>query len=355
MVSNDINNKKRILFIAPDFQPLQKQIHEELINKGYEVEWVKDKLFISDPLRGTNHLRLWGKIWNVLFRKKYKYIKDNYNHILNQHWDILFCINGTIITPELIKGLKKNNPKIRTILYLWDHTKYYKFNKHFKYFDKVYSFDPENATKYQISYLPLFWTPVQSHDKNKIKKYAISFIGKLHSDRYDIVTNLKNECNRLDLKYFLKIVVIIEKWTLIKKIFYIRDRILGRKTITVIKHNLRKKNLEDDILTLEYFSDDVFKQIIESSNCIFDCELPNQTGLTIRSIQALSQKRKLITTNEHIKVDPFFKDNPNIFITNRSDLNIDLRFINQEFIEKQDYEIIFEQLRIDNWISKILN
>ncbi|MEK5777604.1 lipopolysaccharide biosynthesis protein, partial [Acinetobacter nosocomialis] len=60
-------------------------------------------------------------------------------------------------------------------------------------------------------------------------------------------------------------------------------------------------------------------ELYAKSNIILDISHPGQSGLTMRTFEAIGAGKKLITTNTNIKEYPFYNAN-NIFIISRDEL-----------------------------------
>ena len=90
--------------------------------------------------------------------------------------------------------------------------------------------------------------------------------------------------------------------------------------------------------------------IFENSKCILDAPQAGQSGLTIRSIECLGAKRKLITTNEDIKKYDFYNEN-NILVFN-DNLEINNNFFSSPFIEIN--EDIYTKYSLRKWLETIL-
>ena len=87
------------------------------------------------------------------------------------------------------------------------------------------------------------------------------------------------------------------------------------------------------------------------SRCILDAPQAGQSGLTIRSIECLGAKRKIITTNSDIRFYDFYNEN-NILIF---DGNIDT---NSPFFT-EDYndipESVYQKYSLRNWLKTMLD
>ncbi len=331
---------KKLLLIAPVFNPLHTQIIDTLKDLGYDVTFIPDNLQPYSPYPRVTPFKIIKKWLNYIWNRNLIY-HQQYRTIYGQSWDIVLCINGWSLEPEILDLIKKNNPQIKTYLYLWDSTRFFDFQRNFDQFDRVYTFDPLDARLYGINYLPLFWVPLKY--KATGIEYDISFVGKFHGDRYIFFNKIKTICERLDLNYLIKIV-------LTKRITF-RDKIYK----IIQKTELGMIDTKDSMISQNYLSSHQVSEIIGKSKCIIDSEMKDQYGITNRTIISLAQGKKVITTNKHITDDPLFFDNPNIRIIDRINPTLDKDFINSPFIHNNKFTTLFEELRIDNWLKLILS
>ena len=72
-------------------------------------------------------------------------------------------------------------------------------------------------------------------------------------------------------------------------------------------------------------------EIFKESNCILDAPQAGQTGLTIRTIECLGAKRKMITTNKDIKKYDFYNESNILVFDGKIDKECD--FFKNPFIE----------------------
>ena len=97
-------------------------------------------------------------------------------------------------------------------------------------------------------------------------------------------------------------------------------------------------------------NNDELNNFLEDVNFIIDINHPKQTGLTMRTFEALSASKKLISTNHYLKNYTFYNEN-NICIIDRENVKIPEQFIKSEFI-KYDKELR-ELMSIKGWVQEI--
>ena len=88
-----------------------------------------------------------------------------------------------------------------------------------------------------------------------------------------------------------------------------------------------------DFQTKKMSSNQVMK-VISESQCILDAPQAGQTGLTIRTIECLGAKRKMITTNKDIKKYDFYNDS-NILVFEGS-IDKNSKFFTTPYVEVRE-------------------
>ena len=90
--------------------------------------------------------------------------------------------------------------------------------------------------------------------------------------------------------------------------------------------------------------------VYTSTKCVLDCPQKGQTGLTIRVIEALGSKKKIITTNKDILNYDFYR-RENIYVFSDK-FDFDDVFFNSEY---KDIPIeIYKKYSLKNWLLEIL-
>ena len=92
--------------------------------------------------------------------------------------------------------------------------------------------------------------------------------------------------------------------------------------------------------------------VIKKSNTVFDMQHNQQSGLTMRTIETLGAKRKIITTNRNIKNYDFYNEN-NILVMDNNTLEDIEQFIKNKY--EPISEAIYEKYSLHRWIVAIIN
>lgn len=266
--------------------------------------------------------------------KKYFYryeegkIKENLNSYKNI--DYFFVIGDRDFSPYFFKILKELNPKIKTILFLWDKLEYSCWDlERIKYFDFIFSYDREDAIKNNFIFRPTFYIEECLKNIPEKKEYFLYYVGALREKkRYEYILAIKEYLNNLGLKSFLKL--YIDK----KNRSYLTE---GRKELFITDKISYLENLEN----------------LKKSKVVLDIKYKDQKGLTLRVYEALAMNIKIITNNDDIKNYDFYNEKNIKIINNIDEINkIDIKF----FLEEP--EIISKKIKykysVEGFISEII-
>ena len=330
------NCRKKILLIMPRFFNYPELIVDELNRMDYEVDFFDDR-------PSTN---AWIKAIIRINKNIIKgYIKKYFNRVMeivgDKQYDVVFLISGQSLSfsEEMIERIKESQRQARFILYQWDSQTNFPYIKAVhKYFDKIYSFDKSDVASTEgVKFLPLFFSrnyeEIGKH-KKKDYKYDFCFVGTAHPKKYKFIGMMSEQLKPIYPKqfiYFFFPSVIV---------FYFRK--IHNKELRHAKRN------EFHYVPLNGVDmEDVYK----NSRCVLDSAQAGQIGLTIRVLEAIGSKKKLITTNDDI-VNYDFYCPENIYVyTGKIDLE-------NPFFTKDYKEIdnnVYEKYTLRNWLGEILS
>lgn len=287
----------KILFFGPGFHQYDSNIFKEMEKSGNDVTYIN---YSCDPI--------------ITWPEK------------STKYDLIFCIKGN---EHVYQYLKNGNLKtVKKINYQWDSISNLNYvNDLSDIFDKVFSFDKNDCVTYKLTFLPLFYTIDRRSVTSKMR--SVSFSGVEHSNRREILRKFDKifKENKVSFDFYL--------YVGIKKFLF---RPLRDIVYTWLKAH-----------PLVYLD---FIYCLESSEAILDIVHPNQSGLTIRTIESLGLEKKIITNNQHIR-DYDFYEYGNVFVF-QDNIEEDelIRFIEGPF--KPLPNDIKRRYSIENWVKKIL-
>lgn len=319
-----LNLRKRVLFLTIDFYEYVDQIYENIQKLNMDI----DKFILTYENKSIGYLLnkvTKGKLNSYINKKRQ--VKF-FNHISDIQYDFIFVLVGRGIDTKLFRKFINNQKKAKKILYLWDDIKRVdNFHQTRDLFDVIFSFDKNDCKKYNLKFLPLFFCDQYIY-KNEKKEYDFSITGFLHSDREQVLNKILKLCPKSKYKWF----------GLLKTT---RKNFL----MTSLKRNTFKKKFYIKFKSLK-MNDNA--EILKKSRITIDIPHPTQTGLTIRTFEAMATHTKIITTNKEILNYDFYKPE-NITVIDRNHPTISKSFIKSNFNEHID----IDKYSINSWIKQI--
>lgn len=319
---------KNILMIIPKFYGYENQIETSLEDRGAYVH------VIYDNLEGLNYIYRFicvyiPKLKSVLcklyyFRKIQK---------LDKNIDFVFVIKGSSLTNEIIKSMKKRFKETTTyIYYLWDNSANCPSCINISdEFDKVATFDKEDANKFGWDFRPLFFIPRLC--KNKVRNIEVLYTGAVHSKRSYIIQKIKKITHDNHLSATISLYS--------KRLVYYKKKYIDRKE--------EYKILNRNDVTFAPLSVAQMYELYSKTKVIVDYTHPSQNGFTMRTIESIGNNSKLLTNNTQI-LNADFYNKDNIFVYDDT-FNIPREFFYTSY--KPVNSNILEKYTIDRWLNDI--
>lgn len=269
-----------------------------------------------------------------------KFIADYYKGIIEKtksnKYDYIFFIKGESLSPSIVDQLRKAHPEAKIVMYYWDSiANNHNAKRMLGCFDKVLSFDKNDSKQMNLEFLPLFYIPQYADIAGKMveQKYDMMFAGTTHSERYEFVTGIANQIREAGGKCFT--------W------FYFPSKVSFYK-LKMDNPKFRSAKIEN--FEFAPMSRDTLLKYYAESRIQIDMQHPKQTGLTMRTIETLGAKKKLITTNPNVKEYDFYRPE-NILIVDRFNPVITKEFLDAPW--KEIPEEIYKKYSISSWLNSI--
>lgn len=326
----------KILLITPNFFNYPTKICEELKRMGHIVDWYDDRPSTNSFVKAIIRI---NKNYINFFIKKY--FNKIYMEIKNKKYDKIILISGQSLSfsKEMLLKIKENQKNAEFILYQWDSLNNFEYIKEMKeVFDRCYSFDEKDVRDNDyLNFLPLFYVDTYENigkEKKENYKYDCMFVGTAHPKKYKYISKISKELKNIYPNQFIY-------FFLPSKLVYIYRKLKNKEF----------KNAKINNFCYSAIKEKEMIDLIKNSKCILDSAQDNQNGLTIRVIETLGAKRKLITTNANIREYDFYKPE-NIYVyDNKFDFNDIFFKSNYEEIDND----IYKKYSLRNWLNELLN
>lgn len=326
-------NGKRILFIAPSLFGIPEKIRDKLKELGANVDYFDERpgnSFLIKALIRINK-KLIGRYIHNYHKSIIEETKDN-------QYDFIFFIKGESFSEQDLKYLLGLHPESKSIVYHWDSIQNNPNALNLlDSFDYKFSFDKRDCEKLGLEFLPLFYYDEYSNTCIQIKDggYDLMFVGTVHSDRYRIITDIINQ--------------MVEKRKRVYSYFFFQGKIMFYKYLITHKEC---RNIEKSSVHYSPIKEDKLLDLYNTSRIIVDINHPKQTGLTLRCIETLGARRKLVTTNQDIVNYDFYNPN-NILVIDRNNPHIPNSFIEGRY-ETVPLDI-YTKYSLTTWCSNIFH
>ncbi|HEY1405823.1 MAG TPA: capsular biosynthesis protein CpsH [Spirochaetota bacterium] len=328
MSASDLAGKK-ILFIAPHFFNYEIEIVRKLEKLGATVFFYDERP--SNGVFAKTMIRLNRRF---LHRAIVRHFARMMNEMKGIDLDYIFIIKGETISESLLGKMRTEFSRAKIHLYLWDSLRN---NPNIvpllPLFDRALTFDIDDArANTLLSFRPLFYLDEYA-DAGKTRDYLydVCFVGTVHSDRYAVISRMRTQLTGAFFFYMF----------FHTRLLYIARRIFDRAFRGTRIGEFRFTPLGKDETV----------KLIASSRAVLDIQHPRQTGLTMRTIEILGARRKLITTNAAISQYDFYRPE-NICIVDREKCQIDESFLRSPFVDPDP--AVYEYYSMGRWIADIL-
>ena len=325
----------KLLLIMPKFFDYPEIIVTELNEMGYEVDFFDDRPSTNAWIKAA--IRINKNLIGTYIKKCFESVRKT---VRNKKYDVVFLISGQSLSfsESMINEIKLCQKDAKFVLYQWDSQTNFPYIKQVqKYFDKCYSFDRRDIEETpSLKFLPLFYSRKYEEigkRNNTNFKYDFCFVGTAHPKKYKFIKMMSEQLKSVYPNQFIY-------FFFPSPIVYFYRKIMNNE-LRKAKYNefhyvpLKGKDMND---------------VYETSRCVLDSAQDGQLGLTIRDLEALGAKKKLITTNEDVINYDFYKPE-NIYVY-EGKIDLENVFFTHEY--KEVSKEVYEKYSLRSWLKEIL-
>ena len=270
---------KRILLIGLNYHRYTQEIVREMRAQGHQVSF-------HDIQPGQPVLKLLRKFAPRRYPARLgRYHQGILQAQRSHQFDIVLFIQVHQMALPTLQAMRQAFSSAQFVLYNWDAVSNHDYRAHLPLFDRAYTFDPDDAQRLGLQYLPLFCiSAFQGLRRREASPYSVYHVGNLvNPRRHEAIHAFKQHCHRegIAFRYFLA---------------------GSTHALTLL---LRRGRLPLDV-SLRAMADARFIDLIETSAAVFDFANHDQAGYTMRVIENLCAGKKIITNNARIVHEPFY-------------------------------------------------
>jgi hypothetical protein len=307
---------KKILFICPVFHHYHLSIQQCLRQNGAVVYFIP-------AFRESWLSRVSGRDKK---KQASEYYADRFSKIKHVTLDLLFQIKGEDIEYDILQDQMSRCRA--SVMYQWDSLNNCKYLHLTSLFDKVYTFDRTDASVYPgLKYLQLFYE--ENNIAAKQKQYDLLSVAGYSHWRHDLTNRIFQLAKKNNLSVYVHLYTPF-------------------KTLVRLWFSRRRVNFK--LIYTRRVGPKKYAQLLAASSTVLDIPISNQAGISIRTIETIGAKKKLITTNKNVHFEQFFSPESILII----DENIDEQDL-VGFIKKEIHIATnIEALKLDNWLKQII-
>lgn len=321
-------NKGRALLVAPRFFGYEQEIRSQMLADGWDVDMLPDRPFDASALKAVARVSpaLTMPAANAFYDRELQRLAVG-------RYDLILVIQGECIFEPTLRMLRAAYPAARLVFYTWDSlSNKPRSKKQLPLYDECLSFDQDDATRWNMRFRPLFFTPGFERTAPLDPTWDISFVGTIHSDRYRIVRAIAAQL--ADPARACWYLYLQAPW------MYTSRKVFTRTIDGSSRSDFRFAPL----------SRAQVQEIFLNSRALLDIEHPAQRGLTMRTVEALGSQTKLITTNATVGSYDFH-DPDNIAIIDRGNPRIPPGFLSTPF--RPVPEAVLDRYRLATWVRDV--
>jgi hypothetical protein len=331
--SSSHGSDKKILLIAPPFFGYHRAIIDALTQMGAEVDYIDDRPSASKRFKILSRVNM-----RLVEPEISKHFKHCESILSQQEYDMVLVVGGMsyCFTRDQTESLRRRAGAATFVLYLWDAlANCQRIGDSLNVFDHAVTFDPNDARSHtELSYLPLFFTAdcgaVAPPDQNTFV-YDACFVGSVHQvSKFLRVDSMLNSLEENGANVF--------------RYYYMPSRLVA------LERKILHKEYRGSTFSYRSLSRQQLMDVYAKSKTLVDSPQQNQSGLTIRTIEAVGSNRKVVTSNPSIAHHDFYAFGNAAIVKDGEMPEID-------FVRRIPAVIpmnIRQRYSIDSWLSQLI-
>lgn len=236
----------------------------------------------------------------------------------------MFIVASRRSAKYAIKYIKKKTKK-RVVVWYWNLVTYKEMNPSYckKNGCEVWSFDKDDCEKYKMKFGDTYYFPISRNGFGSEHKHSVFYVGINRPGRKEFLDKIGEYLGENGLNY--------------------------RFNLTAIPGDLT--NSKGHFSPRMHYKE-VIKSI-ENSAAVLDLNRENQSGMTLRPMEALFFRKKLITNNVNIPRYSIY-DEQNTYIVKDERFEGLADFLKTPYVESKENEIKRHAYCFGTWLERII-
>lgn len=317
------------ILIADGFFGYASDIVRELERRGRRVVWFKDR-----PATDTVTKFLLRISPVLLASRAAAYYRGIPTRVEASAITQVLMVKAESASVASIEHLRRALPNAEFTLYFWDSYRNMSRDSRQKVglFDRALSFDQVDvADDSRLHYRPLFYTEELARVEHPDIDFL--FVGTAHTDRYAVLKRLEEA---------------LPGGASFKWLLYYPSRRLFRLRRSLDR---RLAGSSPDEFFFQPLDRPAVRDLVRRSRVAVDIERAIQSGFTMRTIEMLGARRKLLTTNPEAADADFFRPG-NVAVFDRADPKLPNSFLTSPYQELPDR--VRYRYSLQGWLDEVL-
>ena len=269
----------KILFIGLDYHTYTRSIIAEMAALAADVTYVD-----------IQPRSLWFKVLRTVGRAGYdRYLTGHHARAIEASrgiaYDKVVFLQAHQMSIANLSRLRDLQPQAQFTLYNWDAISNHDYREQAPLFHRVLTFDRHDAGTQGYGYLPLFCQrSMQGLARHRAQPGTLFMVGNVVKlQRYQAVEAFRDWCaaHKLTFRQHLKISPVVVAQ-------FLRAGVVPRG------------------VSLASIDAAAFREMIETTQGVFDFANHAQTGQTMRMMENLCTGKKIVTNNTAVTEEPFY-------------------------------------------------
>ena len=296
-------------------------VEEEMKRQGHSVNHIRmnDLCYVYPDFRSKvqNAFSKTFFNYNIKREKLSERVENELNKL--EYQDLILVVSSDWLSEAIISKFKKKANKV----FAWFYdaaANYPRIPKLIPHFERAFTFEPDDAEKFRIEFLPNF-NPYNEIVQKRAKKKYLYHVSSERKGRKELLMKIAQQLKSAGIDY---------------DIHMISKKVETNDLITVQKETIPLSSVH---------------QKLKNASFQIDIQRDRQKGVSFRIFEAMGLQQKVFTTNKDVMNYDFY-DPENILVINRKNCEIPESFLLNAY--KPLPPDIYRKYTLETWVKNII-